>query len=198
MNASMIPTAVCVTAMAVALAGCKTTVTTGERAEKKGVNVLGYTFGPPQKQDGVTKLHIPRAEMDNQKVREPHLQMEFTNKLIEEFTKEQSYKVVPHADEADGILRVKITELKMNSVRYVDQSQNDQARGVPIEFNITVHADVTMVDTRSNEMLWFQPGMKGRYDFIPSGDFAEAKREALLQACADLSREIVDQASEQW
>ena len=192
-----IATGIVLATMAAALAGCTPTVPGDGRATSKPVSIGGYKIGAPEKRDGITAINIPRVTIDSS-IREPHLQTEFTSVIINEFTKEQSYQVVPSAEDADGTLKVEIKDIKMDSVRYVDKAQNAQARGVPVEYVILVHADVTMVDTRSGEALWHIPGMRGRYDFTPAGDFGDAKREALLQACGDLAREIVDAASEQW
>ena len=186
-----------VLALLAATAGCKTTTTVGDRQAKKPVTIAGYSVGAVEKQDGITKLFVPRVTLGS-KVREPHLQTEFTSVLINEFTREQSFAVVDKAEDADGVLKVTLTEVSMNSVRYVDKSQNSQARGVPIEYTIVIRANVALIDTRSGEPLWNLEGMKGRYDFTPSADFGDAKREALLQASGDLAREIVEAASEQW
>jgi len=186
-----------VLALLLAPAGCKTTTAAGDRPATKQVTIGGYKVGPVEKQDSVNKLFVPRATLGS-KVREPHLQTEFTDVLINEFTREQSFEIVKKAEDADGILKVTLTEVEMNSVRYVDKAQNEQARGVPVEYTITIHANVALIDTRSGEPLWNLEGMKGRYDFTPSADFGDAKREALLQASGDLAREIVDAASEQW
>jgi hypothetical protein len=89
----------CAATLLLLLAGCQTTtVQEGEKPLKKDVSIAGYHLGSLPRQDNVHKLFIPRATV---LVREPHLQTEFINILISEFTKEQTFEVVPREEEAD-------------------------------------------------------------------------------------------------
>lgn len=178
--------------------GCTTVeVSQDGKPTKKSMSLFGYDFGPPKRTDGIYKLYIPR--IGNQS-REPHLQMEATNLIIDEFTKEQSYYIVPRADEADGILDVVITKISMSPMRYIDKSQNKDAQGVPVEFRVVVYASVEMKNAKTLKKVWRINKITGRYSFntTPIFPFQEAKREAIIQACADLSREIVDNSVERW
>lgn len=178
------------------LVGCGTTVVPdGTPPLSKDISIAGYRLGPPAREDGIRTLHIPRV---GNATREPHLEMEVTSLLINEFTREQSYHVVPRKEDADGVLQVKITEVKLNTVRFSNAETRTDQRGVPVEFVAMVKADVEMINARTGEVVWKMPEMRGRYDFMPGGDFLEAKREAIMQACSDLVREICDAASEQW
>ena len=164
---------------------------------KKDVSVLGYNLGPPPRHDGIHKLFVPRV---GNKTREPHLQMEATNILINEFTREQSYEIVPRRDEADGILEVVIIKISMSPVRYIDKSQSEKARGVPVEFRVVVYADVKMLNAKTGNKVWSINRIHGRYSFSTTEafPFQLARREAIIQACGDLSREIADNAVERW
>ncbi|MCX7846557.1 MAG: LPS assembly lipoprotein LptE [bacterium] len=178
------------------LASCGTSVVPdGKPPLAKDVSIAGYRLGPPAREDGIHTIHIPRVK---NVTREPHLELEVTSLLINEFTREQSYHVVPRKEEADGILQVKITEVTLNAVRFSTEETRQALRGVPVEFVATVSADVEMLNARTGEVVWKLPGVRGRYDFIPGADFTESRREAILQACSDLAREICDAASEQW
>jgi hypothetical protein len=186
----------CAATLLLLLAGCQTTtVQEGEKPLKKDVSIAGYHLGSLPRQDNVHKLFIPRATV---LVREPHLQTEFINILISEFTKEQTFEVVPREEEADATLKTTITDIKMNSIQYVDSKQDQWAAGTPTAWRVYVHADVVLVDNRTGEELWRANAMRGRYDFDPGSDFLDARREAILQACGDLSKEICDNISEPW
>lgn len=191
--------ALCSLALAVTLPllqSCGTSVVPdGTPPLSKDVTILGYRLGPPAREDGIRAIHIPRVK---NATREPHLEMEVTSLLINEFTREQSYQVVPRKEDADGILNVKITEVKLNAVRFSNEETLQARRGVPVEYVATVMADVEMINARTGESMWKLPGMRGRYDFIPGADFTESRREAVLQACSDLAREICEAATEQW
>ncbi|RLD11697.1 MAG: hypothetical protein DRI44_02985 [Chlamydiae bacterium] len=178
--------------------GC-TTVETKENGKvtQKTISILGYKLGPPKRDDGIYKLYIPR--IGNQ-TREPHLQMEVTNLIIDEFTKEQSYYVVPREAEADGILNVVITKISMSPIRYVDKSQSKRAEGVPVEFRVVVYANVKMLNAKTHNKIWAINRIAGKYTFNSTREFPFqiAKREAIIQACSDLSHEIIDNSVERW
>jgi len=178
--------------------GCTTVETAKDgKVTKKSISLFGYNFGPPKRNDGIYKIYIPRIGNQDS---EPHLQMEVTNLIIDEFTREQSYYVVPRAKEADGILNVVITKILMSPVRYVDKSQSEQAQGVPVEFRVVVYANVEMLKAKTKKKVWSLNRLTGRYIFNSSREYPyqEAKREAIIQACKDLSREIVDNSVERW
>jgi len=178
--------------------GC-TTVEVSEdgKVTKKSMSAFGYDFGPPKRNDGIYKIYIPRIGCQ---AREPHLQMEVTNLIIDEFTKEQSYYVVPRVKEADGQLNVVITKISMSPVRYIDKSQSKQAQGVPVEFRVVVYANVEMFNRKTKKAEWRLNQLTGRYTFNTTREFPfqVARREAIIQACGDLSREIVDNSVERW
>jgi len=180
------------------LFGCATTETSdGEKPLEKKISVLGYDFGSPKRDDNIKKIFIPRF---HDETREPHIQMEATNLLINEMTREQTYIVVPRRNEADGVLYVNLKKLSMGSVRYIDksQSEDDRNRGVPIEYKIVVLADIEMLDAKTGKAIWKEKNIRGKYDFSVPDAFLEGKREATIQACADLAREITEAAVERW
>ena len=183
----------------VLLAGCATTtVKHGEpAAEKEGFSLLGYQLGSPQRYDAVKKIHIPRVA-NLEEIREPHLDMEATDIIINEFTKEQTYEVVPRQEQADAVLKVTLTKIDMGAVRYIDRDQNKTERGVPNEYRINVFADVQMLNAANSNLIWKVSGIRGMYDFIAPDNFQEGKREALLHSCGDLARRILEAAVERW
>ncbi|NLF40761.1 hypothetical protein GX586_15065 [bacterium] len=187
----------CACFAALFLFGCKTTtVTEGEKpVEKEGLSVFGYRFGSPERRDSIKKLHIPRI---GNRTREPHLSTEGVNIIISEFTREQTYEVVPTADEADGILHVMINSIDMNSVRYVDRKQNDRLKGLPLEYAIVITADVSMENALNGNTVWSEKNIIGRYSFIADMEFTETRREAIELAMGDLAKEIVQTAVERW
>ena len=121
------------------LSGCER-----ETSADAPITVLGYTLGSPQREDNIKKLHIPRISYVPDKVNEPHLLMEVTNQIISEFTKEQTYEVVPTAEEADGELRVQLVDLNFRPTQFVDKTVNANAAGVATAFRAIVYANITM------------------------------------------------------
>ena len=178
--------------------GCATTKTSdGEKTNEKTISLFGYDFGSPKRADNIKKIFVPRF---HDETREPHIQMEATNLLINELTRELTYIVVPRKNEADGILFVTLKKISMGTVRYVDKSQSEDGRneGVPIEYKIVVTADIEMLDAKTGDAVWKEKSIRGKYDFSAPEAFLEGKREATIQACADLAREITEASVERW
>jgi len=182
-------------ALLLLLTSCATTVQEGEKPLRKDVSIAGYKLGSVERHDTVKTLHIPRATV---LYREPHLQTELSNLIINEFTKEQTFEVVPRAEEADATLFVTLNDIKQNAIQYTDQKQDEWAAGVAQAWLVQVFADVKLVDNRTGEVLWSNNNMRGSYDFMPTGDFLDLRREAINQACADLAKEICDNITEPW
>jgi len=166
----------------------------GKKAEKE-TSLFGYQFGPPSRYDTIKTICIPRIE---NMTREPHLQMEATNLIIDEFTREQTYTVVSHTNTADAVLYVTLSEIDKSTVRYMDRSENEREKGIPVEFRVRVVADVRMVNPRTNNLIWRHRSIRGKYDFQAEGDFGTAERDALIEACKDLAMEINQAAVERW
>ena len=178
-------------------------LTTGcerERSADAPVTVLGYTLGSPQREDSIKKLHIPRISYIPSKVNEPHLLMEVTNQIIDEFTKEQTYEVVPDASEADGELRVQLVDLKFRPTQFVDKNDNANAAGVATAFRAVVYANVTMYEYQDGEpvQIWSRNNVRGKYDLLTTDDISQTRHQAILLACSDLALHICELAVERW
>ena len=164
------------------------------------ITVLGYTLGSPQREDNIKKLHIPRISYVPDKVNEPHLLMEVTNQIISEFTKEQTYEVVPTAEEADGELRVQLVDLNFRPTQFVDKTQNANAAGVATAFRAIVYANITMYEYQDGEpvAIWSRSRVRGKYDLLTTDDISVTRHQAILLACEDLAQHICEQAVERW
>ena len=178
-------------------------LTTGcerERSADAPVSILGYTLGSPQREDNIKKLHIPRISYVPSKVNEPHLLMEVTNQIIDEFTKEQTYEVVPNASEADGELRVQLVDLKFRPTQFVDKNDNANAAGVATAFRAVVYANVTMYEYQDGEpvQIWSRNNVRGKYDLLTTDDISVTRHQAILLACSDLALHICELAVERW
>ena len=179
------------------------TLTTGcerDHSADTPISVLGYTLGSPQREDNIKKLHIPRISYVPEKVNEPHLLMEVTNQIISEFTKEQTYEVVPTAGEADGELRVQLVDLVFRPTQFVDKNDNANAAGVATAFRAIVYANITMYEYQDGEpvAIWSRSRVRGKYDLLTTDDISQTRHQAILLACADLAQHICGQAVERW
>jgi hypothetical protein len=171
-----------------------------ESGSRKGSNsgsVFGYTLGSPPRYDSIKKIHIPRVHSRIQS-EEPHLQMEATNIIIDHFTRELTYDVVPTVDEADGILDIELVDLTLTAVRYADKGTSWNKKSIPSEYRAQVLASVRMLETGTSNLVWEAKRIRGKFDYNMSEDYQLIRREAILQATGDLAREIVETAVERW
>ena len=177
------------------LAGCER-----DHSADTPITILGYTAGSPKREDSIKKLHIPRISYVPDKVNEPHLLMEVTNQIIGEFTKEQTYEVVPNAEEADGELRVQLVDLIFRPTQYVDKKDDANAAGVATAFRAIVYANITMYEYRDGEpvAIWSRNRVRGKFELLTTDDISVTRHQALLLACSDLAQHICEQAVERW
>ncbi|MBR4465585.1 hypothetical protein IKS38_03305 [bacterium] len=177
------------------IAGCER-----DHSADTPISIMGYTLGSPQREDNIKKLHIPRISYIPEKVNEPHLLMEVTNQIISEFTKEQTYEVVPTAEEADGELRVQLVDLVFRPTQFVDKNDNANAAGVATAFRAIVYANITMYEYQDGEpvAIWSRSRVRGKYDLLTTDDISQTRHQAILLACSDLAQHICEQAVERW
>lgn len=178
------------------LSGC----VTEEEQDDTPITIMGYTLGSPKRDDNIKKLHIPRISYVPEEVNEPHLLMEVTNQIIDEFTKEQTYEVVPTAGEADGELRVQLVDLDFHPTQYVDKNDNANAAGVATAFRAIIYANVEMYEYVDGKpvLLWQRSRVKGKYDMLTTDDISYTRHQAILLACSELAQHIMELAVERW
>jgi hypothetical protein len=160
-------------------------------------SVFGYQLGSPPRYDSIKKIHLPRVKSRIQS-EEPHLQMEATNIIIDHFTREMTYDVVPVVEEADGILIVELTELNLTAVRYADRGTSWNRKSIPSEYRVQILASVRMLEAGTSNLVWEAKRVRGKFDYDMNEDYQLIRREAILQATGDLAREIVETAVERW
>jgi len=160
-------------------------------------SVFGYRLGSPPRYDSIKKIHLPRV-LSRIQSEEPHLQMEATNIIIDHFTRELTYDVVPVVDEADGILIVELTDLDSTAVRYADRGTSWNRKSIPSEYRIQIMASVRMLEAGTSNLVWEAKRVRGKFDYNMNEDYQLIRRESILQATGDLAREIVETAVERW
>jgi hypothetical protein len=160
-------------------------------------SLFGYTLGSPPRYDSIKKIHIPRI-LSQIPGKEPHLQMEATNIIIDHFTREMTYDVVPVVGEADGILVVELTDLDTTAVRYADKGTSWNRKSIPSEYRVQIMASVRMLEVGTSNLVWEAKRVRGKFDYNMNEDYQLIRREAILKATGDLAREIVEMAVERW
>lgn len=122
---------------------------------------------------------------------EPQLEIDTTRATITEFQKEGNLKVMP-TDQADLVLTVTLTGLKMEPVRF----ENDNVKAAT-EYRVTLSADISVKKVRTGEVI-LKRSVSGDTTTLYSGDTTSTKRAAMPLASRDLALKIVDAVVEYW
>ena len=149
---------------------------------------VGYRIGstlPP----GIRIIHVPTFI---NRTSEPLLETKTTRAAIQEFQRDGSLSIGEKA-KADVILEVELTGVRQDPLQY----DRDRAKTVR-EYRLTITASVTLRNRKTGKIILKNPDVRGEYDFIPPGDLASAKRDAIPKAADDLAHDIVESVVEYW
>lgn len=147
----------------------------------------GYRLGstlPP----GLKTIYVPTFVNNT---REPQLESEATQAVLQEFQKDGSLSLTT-ADRADAILRVSLVSYRLVPLRY----DKDRAKTTR-EYRLKLQADVECTRTDTGDVL-VSRRVSGESTFEPVGDLSSAKRDALPEAARDLAHDIVESVVETW
>ena len=148
----------------------------------------GYRLGSMLPAD-VKTVHV--APFLN-KTREPLVEIESTQKTIEEIQRDGSLSVAKK-DVADAVLEVTIVDFELQPVRY-DTDRRTTAR----QYRMWLTANVVMKRTKDNTVIVDNPRVRGEYVFDMLGDLTSSKNRALPLAAEDLAHSIVETVVEVW
>jgi len=153
-----------------------------------GHGCVGYRLGSMVPPD-IRSVYVPTFV--NQ-TGEPLLEIETTRAAIQEFQKDGSLKVAPE-DEADAILRIKLTEYQLTPLAY-----NSVRKTEANEYRLTIYASLVLTRRRDNTVITESPRVRGEATFEIIGDLSTSKRAGLPPAAADLAHSIVQRVTEMW
>lgn len=147
----------------------------------------GYRLGatlPPE----IKSVHVPTFI---NRSGEPQLDTEATRAATQEFQRDGNLRLAS-ADQADSILRVTLTQFKLEPLRY---DRNDTKR--PMEYRIRITAELVLEKAGSKATVVKQT-VSGEALFDYAGDLTSAKMRATPTACRDLAHHIVSAVVEYW
>ncbi len=150
----------------------------------------GYKLGEirPTPMRSVQTLAVP---MFKNKTYKPRVESLFADSLVKALQQDGTYRIV-NTNEADAILYCTIESIERSSLRAV---QNNVL--ATSEFGLTVKVRYEVVSQRSGVVL--MSGLQtGRASFFSGSDLVTVERQALSDAAADLSRNMVFQVTEGW
>lgn len=152
------------------------------------VSCAGYRLGsmlPPN----IRSVHVPTFV---NKTGEPLLEVETTRAAIQEFQRDGTLRIAGPSD-ADTVLEVVLTELKIAPVRY----ERDRTTTAS-EYRMTIMASIVLKERATGKIICKNPSVEGREDFVFSGDLTSGKRIAVPKAARELAQYIVQSVVEYW
>ena len=97
------------------------------------------------------------------------------------------------SDEADAVVRVRITSYLVNTPNYRPGAVAD--RPEILQRQVMISAQVQIVDQVNNEIYWEDNSLRGEGQFLESGETEEVGRQLALKV---LFQRIVDGAQSNW
>ena len=95
------------------------------------------------------------------------------------------------ADRADVRLEGELTQFRRDPLRYTSNEDVE-------EWRLNVVVNLRMIDQRTKEVMWEEPGFTGDTTYFALGARAESESGALSRAITDLARRIVERSVENW
>lgn len=148
----------------------------------------GYRLGSMLPPD-IKTVHVPTFV---NKTREPLIEVQTTQKTIQEFQRDGSLKVAAK-DVADAYLEVTILDYETQAVRY-----NSDRKSTAESYRLWITTQVVMKRTKDNTVIAENPRVRGQTVFDVFGDLTSSKTRALPLAAEDLAHNIVETVVEVW
>lgn len=120
----------------------------------------------------------------------PLLENTITNAVVDRFIFDGNLKVAKKED-ADLILKGELVNYRRESLR---NSTSD----TPEEYRITLFVNISLVDTKSEKVLWEHNNFAGETSYFTTGNFTKSEAQAIADATQDVARRIVETTVEAW
>jgi len=150
---------------------------------------VGYQLGSMLPND-IRTIFVPTVVNST---KEPNLESDITQALIQELQKDGSLKVINDETIADSILRVNVTDYRLQPLSY-DSLQKTRAN----EYRLLLQSSVMFTRRATGEVIGQYPIVQGDTDFFFNGDLTSTKRQNLPDAAKDLAHDIVELLVESW
>jgi outer membrane lipopolysaccharide assembly protein LptE/RlpB len=161
-------------ALAICIAGC-------------GYHVAGHSANLPS---GWQAIEVPAFKNDTTRYR---IEQKFTAAVIHEFLTRTKYHIVQNPESADGVLNGEVTSIETNPVLF------NATTGEVTTMLVTVHMKVSLVDNKSEKLVYHNDDMVFRQEYQISTDvntFFEQQDPALERMARDLASHIVSDVLE--
>ncbi len=169
-------------ALAFMLSGCGYTVKSNFPPDIKTIHI--DTFA--------NKVSITQETTDRYSYRtyRPLLEVDITNAVINRFIYYGDLRVVKEKN-ADLIMTGELKD-------FIRQPLRTSSSGDVEEFRLNIVVDITLKNTRRNEVMWIEENLIGDTTYFVTGSLAKSEAQAMDEAIKDLARRIVDRVVEGW
>ena len=120
----------------------------------------------------------------------PLLEVKARNAVIDRFLFDGNLKIAESAV-ADLVLKGELTGYQRSGLRYTDDDDVE-------EYRVHVTVSFTLINSKTGEVSWTEPGFTGEATFFVTGPRASSEDSALNAAILDLARRIVERTIEDW
>ena len=139
----------------------------------------------------LNKVDITQESYSANKYRiyRPMLETDITKKVINRYLFDGNLKPVKE-ELADLVLKGELVEYRKDPLSYNQNSDE------VTEYRINIYVNLSLWDTKENELVWEEKNFNGNYSYLVSSTSGEAV--AVTNAIEDLARRIVERTVEQW
>ncbi len=120
----------------------------------------------------------------------PLLENTITNAVVDRYIFDGNLKAAKE-EEADLTLKGELVNYRRESLR---NSSDD----TPEEYRITLFVHITLVDNKTQKVLWEYNDFAGESTYFTSGSYVKSESQAISDATKDLARRIVETIVEAW
>ncbi len=147
----------------------------------------GYTLkaAPPH---GLQTIYVEAFK--NETINEPALEIDLTNRVINRFLFDGTLQV-SREENADAILKGKVTQLIREPLRYTSAEEIS-------EYRLILRVDFSLWDSRTRAVIWEEKNFVGDTTFSTTGPRVKSEEKAVEEAMTELARRIVDRVVEEW
>ncbi len=151
---------------------------------------VGYRLGSMLPPD-IKTVYIPTFE---NKTTEPLIEAECTAAAIRQFQTDGSLRIVGDEQQADSILKVKLTSYTLEPIAY-----NASRKTTANEYRMTILANLMLTRRdATNQVIAEATMVKGEALTEVTGDFTSTKLLFLPECAKDLAKRLVENVTEAW
>ena len=157
------------------------------------VSGCGYTRQAILPQ-GIKTLYVDTVQngipIEMVSVYQPGLEMKITNAIIRRFEQDGNLRVA-NREKSDVVLEGDLVGFTQEGMRFTGLERIE-------EYRLFVVVNLRLRDTKTNEIIWEEPGFSGDTSYFLTGPRSVSRTIAAERAVDRLARNVVDRVVEDW